>query len=124
MESYLQVLQSADTYILQLYYPSCVCLVVYKGTLSIVGCLCMLVCIEFIKQTTHKERPNKLDFKSFPSGHTAVAWYIVGLYKFNTIIVLWALFVSASRIYNKYHTILDVVVGGIIGIVCGRLIPC
>ena len=116
-------IQQTDKYIQQLYFPICVGLVFLKGLFGIVGCLCMLVCIEFLKQVIHKERPNKVDFKSFPSGHAAVVWYIAGLYKFNTLIVLWALSVSVSRVYNKHHTILDVVCGGVIGIVFGSLIP-
>jgi hypothetical protein len=115
-------LKQSDVYLQMTYFPICALFIMYKGLFSIVGSICLLVCVEYLKRSTRQLRPNKYDTKSFPSGHAAVAWYIAGLYGFNPIITLWALCVSASRVYNQHHYVQDVCFGAVIGIIGGTFV--
>lgn len=80
-----------------------------------------------LKQVVHETRPDGSDRKSFPSGHTTVAfmgaehirteyggWYGVGAY---TV----ACGVAFLRLYNQKHWLNDVVAGAGTGILCARL---
>ena len=78
-----------------------------------------------MKKLTHIERPDGSDFRSFPSGHTTLAfmsatfvhkelgelspWYSIGAYTTATT-------VGALRIMNNKHWLSDVLVGAGIGI--------
>jgi len=84
----------------------------------------MAMTVKGLKQLTQVERPNQLDFNSFPSGHTAVAamgaellrtqhpkkpelwipsYLIVGL-------------VGHQRIRDGYHRPIEVISGALIGV--------
>lgn len=81
-----------------------------------------------LKKIVHKKRPDGLNSKSFPSGHTASAF--VGA-TFFTIKYGWkiglpiyavATMVGWSRVYCERHTVLDVLGGAFFGIIAG-LVP-
>jgi len=91
-----------------------------------------LVVIVGIRSLYFKERPNKkkyhnifqkLTYSSFPSAHAAKS--VIMAYFFSItfpniyiILLVWALafLVSYSRIYLKYHFVIDVVVGALLGL--------
>lgn len=72
------------------------------------------------KYLTH----SKLGRKSFPSEHAAISFSFVGVF-FNSYIfipvLLFALFISYSRLYVKAHYPRDVIAGAIIGLLSGLL---
>lgn len=90
----------------------------------------MGVIVNPLKLVSHQQRPDKADYLSFPSGHTAVAftgaeflyqeykdrsiWYGIGGYAMATS-------VAYMRIYNNKHWLKDVVAGAGIGIASTRL---
>jgi len=104
------------------FYPIIILLILLSGLKSIIGLICMLAIIYYLKVITNKERPNKKDKLSFPSGHTATVWYIAGIYNWNPIILLWAISVSYSRIVLSYHDLIDVFAGFIIGTLSSNII--
>ena len=69
---------------------------------------------------------NKPRFYSFPSGHTASSFSVVAvvlfsrcpIYVFLPILVL-AMTIGFSRIYLRVHYLTDVLVGMVLGFVCG-----
>jgi len=74
-----------------------------------------------IKAITGRERPDKSDKMSFPSGHTALSFAVFGTYaeSFNDyrryILYSIPIFVGFSRIYKNHHYFSDVVTGGFLG---------
>ncbi|MGC8516563.1 MAG: phosphatase PAP2 family protein [Candidatus Acidifodinimicrobium sp.] len=73
------------------------------------------------KYLTH----SKLGKRSFPSEHAAISFSFVGLFLSSYILIpllLFALFVSYSRLYVKAHYLKDVVAGALIGFLSGLLI--
>jgi membrane-associated phospholipid phosphatase len=94
-----------------------VTLLLFKLRQNIFRYVLLLLTIDIVKHITEKKRPNGRDYLSFPSGHAATAWFIAVFYKWNPILVLWAILVSAARVKLKYHHIQDVIVGAIFGIV-------
>ena len=73
------------------------------------------------KYLTH----SKLGKRSFPSEHAAVSFSFVGLFLSSYILIpllLFALFVSYSRLYIKAHYLRDVVAGALIGLFSGILV--
>lgn len=81
--------------------------------------LCIVLWI--LKHITYKERPDKTDFNSFPSGHTAVAWFFVAIFQWNPLIFVWAIIVSITRIHEKRHDRFDVIAGGLLGLLLANL---
>lgn len=89
-----------------------------------------------LKNIVKRTRPcHKLDdddlivdrprYYSFPSGHTAASFAMVGVallrcsfYTFLPILVL-ASIISFSRIYLRVHYLTDVLVGAVLGLCCG-----
>lgn len=75
-----------------------------------------------LKGLIEKERPDKSNFNSFPSGHTSIAFqsasFIQLKYGWKYGIPAYALagFVGYSRIYAKKHDVIDVLAGMILGI--------
>jgi membrane-associated phospholipid phosphatase len=75
-----------------------------------------------IKGLIKKERPDKSNFNSFPSGHTSIAFqsasFIQKRYGWKFGIPAYALagFVGYSRIQAKKHDIVDVLAGMVLGI--------
>jgi len=80
-----------------------------------------LVVTEALKQSVQRERPNKHDNKSFPSGHTSVSFqaasFIHARYGWKTAAPAYVLasFVGYSRIKTDWHFASDVLAGAIIG---------
>jgi membrane-associated phospholipid phosphatase len=77
-----------------------------------------------IKYAVNRERPDRSDNDSFPSGHTALAFAIFGSYAkfYNEGITPYLLYTTAaltgfSRIYKNKHYLSDVVAGATIGII-------
>lgn len=69
---------------------------------------------------------NKPKFYSFPSGHTASSFSVVAvvflsrcpLYVFLPVLML-AMTIGFSRVYLRVHYLTDVLVGMVLGVVCG-----
>ncbi|WP_339813878.1 phosphatase PAP2 family protein [Zunongwangia profunda] len=70
----------------------------------------------------NKQRPDRSNDNSFPSGHTSTVFHSAGYihrrYGFKNSIPAYALagFTAASRIDSKKHDILDVIAGAAIGL--------
>jgi membrane-associated phospholipid phosphatase len=89
----------------------------------------MVVTVRGLKNLTKEERPDKSDFKSFPSGHTAMAfvgaecvwqeyrdvsvWYGITAYSL-------AAGTGIFRMYNNKHWFTDVCAGAGIGMLCTK----
>jgi len=81
----------------------------------------LIIVVELSKNIIGRLRPDKSDYKSFPSGHSSNAWFIAASYDFNIFLVLWAFAVMISRISLRRHDIFDVSGGAILGIACARV---
>jgi len=74
-----------------------------------------------LKYITKRERPDKTDNYSFPSGHTALSFAIFGSYAKNIkgfkkyLLYSIPVMVGFSRIYKNHHYFSDVIAGGFIG---------
>lgn len=66
----------------------------------------------------------KESFHSFPSGHSTAAWAFITPYaeNYNKALYILPASVSLARIYKNKHWLSDVVAGGIIGYISGRII--
>ena len=100
------------------------------------GALVGALTAQILKQTWKRQRPSvKLegfqalvvppDEFSFPSGHTATAFCVLaavaGVSQSLTVIfAVFAIWVALSRIYLGAHFPLDVLVGAMVGILCGH----
>ncbi|RKY50936.1 MAG: hypothetical protein DRP91_00220 [Candidatus Neomarinimicrobiota bacterium] len=79
-----------------------------------------------LKDITHRQRPNKESYSSFPSGHTsgsfALAAVVDKLYgkKAGIFAYSMAVFVGTTRINDNKHYLSDVIAGSILGTVIGR----
>jgi membrane-associated phospholipid phosphatase len=81
----------------------------------------LIIIVELSKNIIGRLRPDKSDYKSFPSGHSANAWFIAASYDFNIFLVIWAFAVMISRISLRRHDIFDVFGGAILGITCAKI---
>ena len=75
-----------------------------------------------LKQGVNRQRPDKSDDNSFPSGHTSVVFHSAGYihrrfgFKYSIPAYVLAGFTAASRIDSKKHDILDIVAGAALGL--------
>ncbi|WP_457642142.1 phosphatase PAP2 family protein [Persephonella sp.] len=76
-----------------------------------------------LKIITGRERPDRSDKSSFPSGHTAISFAVFGSYAryykegvYPYIFYSVPIMVGLSRIYKNKHYFSDVVTGGVIGL--------
>lgn len=85
--------------------------------------LSLCIIIEIGKNSFGKLRPDKSDYRSFPSGHSSNVWFVAGMYDFNVFVVMWAIAVGISRITLRKHDIIDVIGGAILGITVSKIKP-
>lgn len=81
----------------------------------------LCVCLELGKNFIGKLRPDKSDYRSFPSGHSGNAWFLAASYDFNIFTLFWAIAVGISRIMLRRHDLFDVIGGAILGITIAKL---
>ena len=92
--------------------------------------------VAVLKFTTGRQRPDGTSFDSFPSGHSAIAFFLAAsfcysMYSFRgavappvrvllvtaaAVAVAWALAVAWSRVALQRHHVSDVIVGGAMGV--------
>jgi membrane-associated phospholipid phosphatase len=79
-----------------------------------------------LKLGMRRERPDKSDNLSFPSGHTANSFSIARLMhrrhgkRVGIPLYLLSGFVAAGRIEDDLHFLSDVVLGGVLGLLVGN----
>jgi membrane-associated phospholipid phosphatase len=97
-----------------------------RAIVSATSCLLMTAVTRTMKHTIDVQRPNSLDNRSFPSGHTATAFVGAHLlykeYKDTSPWIAVAGYAVAAgtgflRIYNNHHWFSDVLTGAGIGII-------
>lgn len=80
-----------------------------------------LVTTEVLKRAVHEERPNGRDNKSFPSGHTAIAFSAAqymqqrGGWEYGVPAYALAAVVGYSRVKGREHYERDVLAGALLG---------
>ncbi len=95
-----------------------------------------LICELILKRIVRRERPcnhladeeqliHRPKYYSFPSGHTSASFCVVAVALFKCpwwvvlIILFIAVMIATSRVYLRVHYLSDVVVGAILGLLCG-----
>ncbi|MBS3063879.1 MAG: phosphatase PAP2 family protein [DPANN group archaeon] len=91
------------------------------------GAAVAFLIVQIIKIIISRERPNGFDLRSFPSQHTAFAFFLASVLpvkrKEERIVLYgWAVLVSLSRMVLLEHWFTDVLVGAIIGLGAGYLV--
>jgi membrane-associated phospholipid phosphatase len=83
---------------------------------------------ETIKHSTHRERPDGSDFRSFPSGHASTTFaFATALERHlgwrNAVpAYVFSSYVAASRLHDNRHYLSDVMFGAAVGIIAGRTV--
>ncbi len=95
-----------------------------------------LICEVILKHIVRRERPawrladeeqliHRPKYYSFPSGHTSASFCVVAVVSLRCswpvilIVVIIAVMIATSRVYLRVHYLSDVVVGMILGLLCG-----
>jgi len=94
-----------------------------------VGMLVNSIMVQGIKYAVNRERPdggNERSNSSFPSGHSAIAFYVASFYseiypRYKVPLYAWATGVALSRVYLKRHWPSDVIVGAALGFTFGKI---
>ena len=81
-----------------------------------IGALALNIAVQALKVMTHVHRPNCYNYRSFPSGRAANAWYIATIVSFDPLVTLLATLVSYTRVIQGWHRPIDVFVGGAMGL--------
>jgi membrane-associated phospholipid phosphatase len=102
------------------FYPVAALAILFGGIWSIIGMCALGSVVHVLKVATKRERPNKKDDRSFPSGHSATAWFVAAFNNFHPLAVFWAVCVAASRVMLYKHFCDDVIAGAILGAAFGR----
>lgn len=74
----------------------------------------LLLAVSVIKEFTLKVRPDGSNMCSFPSGHTALAFYLARVSGGHPLAYAWATSIAWSRIALHRHDIYDVLMGGFV----------
>lgn len=78
-------------------------------TLQFIAQIIVLMAVVLVlKRIIGRKRPNKKDYYSFPSGHSALAWFIAWNLN-HPLAYIWAILVSWSRVYYLHHWWSDVI---------------
>jgi len=83
---------------------------------------------EGLKMLVHKDRPDGSDFKSFPSGHTSIAFQSASFLhlrhglRYGAPAYAAAAFVGYSRVHARKHYVSDVLVGAALGVASSALL--
>jgi len=83
---------------------------------------------EGLKYATHRERPDKSNAQSFPSGHASITFATATVierhlgWRRSALAYLLASYVAASRLHDNRHYLSDVVFGAAVGTISGRTI--
>lgn len=84
--------------------------------------------VEPIKFSTHRERPDGSNHRSFPSGHAAVTFATATVierhlgWKYSVLGYAIASYVASSRLHDNRHYLSDVVLGAAVGSIAGRTV--
>jgi hypothetical protein len=84
--------------------------------------------IQPIKFATHRQRPDKSNYQSFPSGHSAVTFAGATVlerhlgWKKAALAYAVATYVAMSRLHDNVHYLSDVAFGAAVGTIAGRTV--
>lgn len=95
-----------------------------------------LICEVILKHIVRRERPvwhladeeqliHRPKYYSFPSGHTSASFCVVAVVSLRCswpvvlVVLFCAIMIATSRVYLRVHYLSDVVVGMILGLLCG-----
>jgi len=84
--------------------------------------------VEPIKFASHRERPDRTNYQSFPSGHAAITFAAAAAierrlgWKRSLAAYAVAAYVSVSRLHDNRHYLSDVVFGAAVGTIAGRTV--
>jgi membrane-associated phospholipid phosphatase len=91
---------------------------VYQGNYqSVASMALMLAFVLILKRCVGKERPDKSDKQSFPSGHSALSMHVtLAMFISHGIVALlpgiaWTVSVAVSRVKLHRHFVSDTIVG-------------
>ena len=81
-----------------------------------------------IKFSTHRERPDKSDHQSLPSGHAGTSFMVAGIlshyygHKVAFAAYIGAAFISISRLQQNVHWVSDIFAGATVGYIIGNTV--
>lgn len=117
------------------FYATATALTLYAAWMTgievVIGMAGLIVCTDALKRTFAMKRPDGSDNRSFPSGHSAAAFYLAVVYLLCMRqahplmalgVAIWAPAVAATRVILKKHYIIDVLAGGAFGMIIGGLV--
>ena len=91
----------------------------FRFTKLAAGAIVLLVLVEVMKMIFPRVRPDDSGLDSFPSRHTALAFFLSYFWpekKTKIIFYTWAIVIAVSRLASNIHWFTDVLAGVAIGI--------